>query len=55
MKTCPKCKCLCPDNVEYCVCGHKFNPFDSIFKNGNTDVADVFSQIFNTKNGEKKT
>lgn len=25
MKICPKCKCPCPDVVEFCVCGHKFD------------------------------
>ena len=38
MKTCPKCKSPCKDDVKFCICGYYFSTTQ--------DLPSVFSDIF---------
>ena len=53
MKICPKCRSPVGENQEYCVCGYRFEPYDSLFKNGNTNIEEAFEQIFNPKKSKE--
>lgn len=47
MKTCPKCKCPCLSEAEFCVCGHKFNPaVDGKYLR--KDVTQIWNDLFGT-------